>query len=492
MTAADGPPPVVVRDRSASRRRTRARRGAAALTVSGVLVAAAALLVPGAPAPATGPPPSRRPAVDVLSARRLPEVLVRPVALRSLRAAAAPVVADAPPSSCLVVRDGGADVLSVHPTADLAPASNMKLLTAAAALDVLGPATTLTTRVVGRRPSGGTVTGDLFLVGGGDPLLTTQTGTTLFTHGPQQVTSMERLADRVVASGVRRVSGSVVGDGGRHEPVRSLPTWPRRFVGNGIVAPLSALLVNDGWRVSAVPPATGGGPAEDPDAHAAAVLTELLTARGVIVDGPPRSGRAPTAAPVLVAQPSLPVRTLVAEMLTFSDNTTAELLLRELDLARGGRGTTAGGAAVLARWTAAHHPSARPAVVVDGSGLSPQNRVTCTLLVDVLQAGGRDGLLAGGLARPGRPGTLDDRLRRPEVRDRVRAKTGTLNDVTALSGWVRTTRDVDLAFAVVENTGGRRVTADDIALQSRLVDAVVAYPQGPPVDALAPGPAVDR
>ena len=484
MTNDDPTPGPVVRDRGPARRRARQRRTGAAL--------GAVAQVRSGPVVATGPAPPRRPSVALLSARRLPSVLVRPVARRALLAATSPVVAAAPPASCVVVRDGGADLVSVRPTTDLAPASNMKLVTAAVALDVLGPTTRLTTKVLGPRPVGGTVDGDLVLVGGGDPLLTTDTGRSLFTHGPQPVTSMEALADRVVAAGVRRVTGSVVGDGSRHVPVRSLEGWPRRFVGNGIVAPLSALLVNDGWRVSALPPATGGGPAADPDAHAAEVLRELLVARGVTVDGPSRAGTASGGAEVLTSIPSLPVSALVAEMLTFSDNTTAELLLREVDRARGGRGGTRGGAAVAARWLADHYPDDRPATVVDGSGLSSTNRITCDLLVDLLEDDGVAGPVAEGLARPGRAGTLDDRLRGAEVRDRVRAKTGTLNDVTALSGWVRTARDRDLAFSVVENTGARRVGAADLAVQARLVEALVSYPAGPSADDVAPGPAAAR
>ncbi|MFM7064056.1 MAG: D-alanyl-D-alanine carboxypeptidase [Actinomycetes bacterium] len=159
------------------------RRGVAAVLVTSgaALVVAVALLVP-ATAVADGAPNARTNPTPVLSARRVPDLLLAPVGRRKVAAVAAPVVAAAPPDSCLLVRDGSLVLVGSRTDQPLAPASNMKVLTAAVALDVLGPSTTFVTEVEGPAPSAdGTVDGNLVLVGGGDPLLTTETGTSLWT-----------------------------------------------------------------------------------------------------------------------------------------------------------------------------------------------------------------------------------------------------------------------------------------------------------------------
>ena len=465
----------------------------AALVGAGVGLVAVAVLADPSTTVASGPEPSKVVATPVLSARRTPDLLLAPVGRRKVAEAAAPVIAAAPPSSCLLVRDGDLELVASKTGDGLAPASNMKILTAAVALDVLGPTTTFATTVDGPAPSSdGTVTGDLHLVGGGDPLLTTETGASLWNDGPQPVTRFEDLADQLVAKGVHHVTGGVVGDGSRHEGPTSLPGWPRRFVGNGIVGPLSALSVNDGWNVSPNPPPTGGGPVADPPAHAAAVLTEQLRSRGVVVDGPPSSGPAPAGQDVLAKVESLPVDKVVGEMLAFSDNTTAEMLTREVGRKVSQTPTTDAGTAAAMAWLTSHQFDTTGVVLKDGSGLTADNRLTCNLIADLLQRAGAQSALADGLARPAQPGTLKDRLTAPKYRDAVRAKTGTLNSVTALSGWVRTVPGRDLVFAVLENTGGRNVGANELSVESRLVDSILAYPDLPPREQVSPRPALAR
>jgi len=369
----------------------------------------------------------------------------------------------------------------------------MKIVTAAAALDLLGRDSVLTTKVTGAQPdSAGVVNGNLALVGGGDPLLTGDSGESLFANGPQPLTDIEKLADDVVASGVRRVAGSVVGDGSRHPDSTTLPEWPRRFIANGVVAPLSALVFNDGWNVSIAGEAATGGAVSDPAAHAASVFTKMLTARGVIVDGPPISGAAVPTDSTLASIDSIPLHEVVGEMLAFSDNTTAELLLREMGHAKSGRGTTAAGRQAVAQWLTTKGYSSEAIKVVDGSGLAVTNRLTCELLGDVLSSDGVIGDIANGLARPGRPGTLIDRLEQGDLAGRLKAKTGTLNNVTALSGWLTTNPGKNLTFSVMENVGTGGVTAKNIALQADFLRALLAYPESPLEQLVEPLPAVTR
>jgi serine-type D-Ala-D-Ala carboxypeptidase/endopeptidase (penicillin-binding protein 4) len=486
---------VVRRDRRAAGRTNGAARPgvvAAALAFLGVGAVVVGLLTEPDVRPAAARLPDEVPVTPVLSARRVPELVLRPVARRNLQTAAAPVVARAPTTSCLELTDGAAGLLEVRATEPLHPASNMKVVTAAAALDVLGADTVLTTRFAADAPPGpdGTVTGDLWMIGGGDPLLSTAAYGAMSTNGPRPSTDLAVTADRLVAAGVRRIAGSVVGDGSRYDDVRTVPEWPRRFLTQNVVGPLGGLIVNDGWTVDPDGPGPGVGTpgvAADPAQHAAEVMTALLVARGVRVDGPPLAGTAPATAVTVLDQPSLPVGGLVEEMLAFSDNTTAELLVKEMGRTAGA-GTTAAGLEVMGRWLDGTGLAVEGVVLADGSGLSARNRLTCRVISGVLVDDGPDGPVAAGLARPGRPGTLDDRFTGGALRDRLRAKTGTLNDVTALAGWVTTVPGAQLAFAVVVNAPGGSVGSADTALQGQLLESVLAHPQAPAKEDVSPLP----
>lgn len=458
------------------------------LAVVAVLGALGGWLTDSGVAAATGPPPDTVAATPLLSARRTPELVSRPMAARQLRDAVTPVLGAAPPGTCLTIREGAEPLVAHNETTALVPASNMKVVVGAAALGMLDPGERLVTRFAtdGTPTDGSVVRGNLYMIGGGDPLLTTDTYEALFTHGVPPVTDLEAVADRVAATGITRVTGSVVGDGSRYDTARVIESWPDRYLTQGQVGPLSALIVNDGWAVDALVPGAGGGPTTDPDQHAAAVMTQLLEARDVVVDGAPVAGVAPEGATNLVEVPSATVAELVGEMLRFSDNTTAEMLVKEIGLRTRQEGSTAAGLASIGTWLTESGFDTAGFAMADGSGLSPDGRVTCQLLSSVLIDDGPNGPLATGLATPGDPGTLDDRMHPGPLADAVRAKTGTLRDVTALSGWLHTRPGHDLAFSFVINTDDRQIVASDVALQDRLLEAMLDHPQTPPLDTLSP------
>ncbi len=427
------------------------------------------------------------PATPVLSARRVPEFTTAPIPLRALAAAVQPVVDLAPPSTCVTIGDGSQRLYAHNPVSPLVPASNQKLLTAAATLDVLGAEETLTTGFrVADEPTDGVVTGDLYVVGGGDPLLITDGYQSIQRRGTLPETDLEAVADQLVAAGVREVTGSVVGDGSRYDAQRSIGGWPARWLSNGTAGPISALSVNDSWLVDPVTGEGDGGSAADPDQFAAAVMTRLLTDRGVRIAGPPRSGTTPEGTTAVLEVESLPVSAIVGELLAFSDNTTAEMLLKELGVRTDGTGSTAAGLEALAAWGTEAALPTDGWVPVDGSGLSSGNLVTCDLLGAVLRSDGAEGPVAAGLAVPGGGGTLSDRLEDGDWDERLRAKTGTLNDVTSLSGWLLTDPGAMLDFEIVMNTADRQVRDSDLELQEALLVALRSQPVEPPLEAAGP------
>ncbi|MCU0267571.1 MAG: D-alanyl-D-alanine carboxypeptidase/D-alanyl-D-alanine-endopeptidase [Acidimicrobiales bacterium] len=459
------------------------------------LAALALTLVVGVAAPVaaqdsgdgTIPPSPLRLTTPLLSARRVPELLTSHIADTRLTTAVQGVLEESPDTTCLVVSDAGRRIVEENPELPLAPASTEKLLTATAVLDTIPLDERLVTTVVAEdTPDDGVLDGDLWIVGGGDPLLTT-TGYTVAFDNPAQVWhDYAQLADRIEQSGITEIRGSVIGDDSRYDTERWVSTWPTRHQRQGFVGPLSALTVNDGNTGYADSPDALSGTRlpGDPPLLAAETLVTLLEDRGITVEGEAGTGRAPEGAQQVASLESLPVRDLVGEMLAESDNTTAELLVKELGRRAGGGGTTAAGTQAIGAALAARGLPLDGVVTNDGSGLDEGNRVTCDLLAELLDQHGPDSVLAGGLAVAGEKGTLRKRLLDTPVEGRVVAKTGTLNTVWALAGWVETASGKDLTFAFLvngENPAGT-TTQDD------LVTVLYDYPQAPTADQLDPEP----
>jgi len=416
---------------------------------------------------------------------------VTTVANRRLGSRLAPVMEDAGlgggrDQACLAVRDpDGRTVYARNPMLPLIPASTMKLATATAAVTRLGADFHYTTEVrAAAAPTGDTVAGDLWLVGAGDPLLATADFASIagYQERPRLATSLEALADRVVAAGVRRVEGRVVGDESRYDVQRYVPTWNPDYATEPEVGPQSALTVNGGfvqWRPKAVA-------APSPAANAAAVLTGLLRSRGVAVGGDGSEGRSPPGATAVASIDSPPLSDVVAVLLQESDNLTAELLVKELGARFGGEGSTRAGLEVVRSTLDGLGLPEEATSFADGSGLDRSDRLTCELLQATLAADGEQGVVSRGLPVAGRNGTLARRFGGSPADGKVRAKTGSLRGVTGLSGWTTTLDGRSLAFSLLANelpTDGAGT-----GLQERVVSALATWPEAPAVADVAPRP----
>ena len=215
-------------------------------------------------------------------------------------------------------------------------------------------------------------------------------------------------------------------------------------------------------------------------------LIQLLNRRGVTVTGTAGTGTAPGGAAEVARVRSAPLRDLVGEMLTWSDNQTAELVLKELGVAHGGRGTTAAGAAALEDILGAEGYDLAGADAVDGSGLAGNNRTTCSLLHEVLATAGPRSALTRGLAIAGETGTLAATFNGTPAEGRLRAKTGTLNESTALSGVVDVPEGDGITFALVINE--ELISQSSLDLRVQIGLAMAAYPQRPNLDQVGPRP----
>jgi D-alanyl-D-alanine carboxypeptidase/D-alanyl-D-alanine-endopeptidase (penicillin-binding protein 4) len=389
--------------------------------------------------------------------------------------------------SCLAVDDSrGPTVYRQRPDLSLLPASNLKLLTATAVLARIPESERLQTEARAVRPPvGGVVNGDLWVVGAGDPLLATadfsaQAG---YQHQPRPRTALEDLADTLVAAGVRQVQGRILGDETRYDTQRVVPTWSPSYLTNGEVGPMSALTVNDNfsqWTPREIP-------APSPAANASSVLARLLVAHGVQVGGTGEGAAPPTATTVVGAVDSAPIADLVGVVLTQSDNLGAELLTKELGRRFAGAGTTAAGLGVTRSALQDMHLPLEGVAMVDGSGLDRSDRLTCDALQATLAHGGENGELGRILPVAGRNGTLARRFIGTPAAGRIRAKTGSLKGVNALSGWASTSDGRSLQFALVANDLPNEATGT--SLEDRVVSALALWPQAPALTDISPLPA---
>ncbi len=433
----------------------------------------------------------------VLSFRRTPDVVATSLSVSRLRLAVDPVLSFIGERSCAAVSVGGVPVTSVRSDLAVIPASNQKLLVAIAALEILGPDHVFTTSVAVPAAVDGEVDGDVYLVGGGDPLLTSDDfpldDDRLTVASP---TSLDVLADAIAAAGITRIRGAVVGDGSRYDDEFVIDEWA-----DGVAfeeaGPYDALLVNDSLVLG------GSSRQDDPNEAAAREFARLHDERDIRVDAGVDSGTASADVTVLAEVRSVPLSDVVGEMLLTSDNNTAEMLLKELGVAGSGEGTRTAG---LNAMTQALDSLGVPMTGVsprDGSGLSNQNRVTCAALLRIIQLGS-GGPIDSALPVAGGSGTLASEFQDSAITGRLRAKTGTLNNepfdadppaVKALSGYVdppgagdgdREGDGATIEFVLVSNAADISIPDVYRPLWQALGVAFATHPAGPAADSLGP------
>lgn len=401
-----------------------------------------AVRTPFPPAAACSTPPAVSPPVSLSPS---PEAQAFTDTLAALDTAGAQV-------SASVHVDGLGDLAAKNPTVSLAPASNEKLIVAVAVLEALPTEDRLTTTVIATGPvADGVLHGDLILVGGGDP--------DLARFATQSVDSLGALADQLHARGITHVQGRLVVDESRYDSQRAAPGWDGALWQSN-VGPLTALMVNHEKDASSTAyladPALGNG----------WFFRGVLHNAGIDVEGAVEHGVAPPGQ-LVASVSSMKLRELVADMLTKSDNLTAEALTKELGYRLRGAGTTVDGLAA-ARTVLAGLCVDLAGIDADGSGLSSVDRRTTASLLRLLEVAKTRPwwpVLRDALPLAGRSGTLTSRLLDPATAGNVRAKTGSTFLARALSGYLRTAAGRDVEFSIIVGTPGPAAEA--------AIDAVV-------------------
>ena len=419
---------------------------------------------------------------------------------------------------CPVSRQvGGETLFSMNPAKLVMPGSNMKILTLAAAAEALGWDYRFETRVVTTAPlESGVLMGDLVIVGGGDPSISERS------DEPGVLRSMAR---RLADSGVWIIDGRIIGDddlfddrefgdgwsldnmpygyaaavsaleynegsadlviragaaSGEPVDIQLRPEGSRLEVenrlvtiaetGNGVLTlrrlPGSSHVVVEGQIPAKAAPFTRTASVDNPTLFFVGAFRAALLAEGVQVSGSaididdvsPKPDLA--AARTLAVRQSPPLTELATSMMKVSQNQYAEMILKKIgkDTARArlrGLGVTD-----------------NSYILADGSGLSRYNYVTADTLVYILQQlrerPGHASAFPSTLPIAGRDGTLARRLAGTPAEGKVRAKSGTVDNVRAISGYVETAGGETLVFSMIANNfslpGGEIDAAADKAL----------------------------
>lgn len=404
---------------------------------------------------------------------------------------------------------GGETVYSRTSNRRQQPASNAKLVTSVAALEVLGPDYRFDTTVhaTGRRV-GPLLDGDLYLRGTGDPTLLAR--------------DYDALAKRVADAGIRLVRGKLLADDTWFDDVRLGVSWAWDDEPYYYSAQVSALTASpdtdydagsiivrvapgaDGKAVVTTEPPTdyvtiantattgpagsantisvdrvhgantitvsgsipAGGAATsewmavwEPTGYAAALFRAALGAHGVRVLGPTARAATPAGAKELAKRQSMPLRELQVPFLKLSNNLHAEILVKAMGRAVSGQGSWGAGTAAVAAQLPRFGIDPARLSLRDGSGLSRMDQISpdqlAALLVNAAKrpwfADWHQALPIAGKADRLVGGTLRNRMRGTAAEGTVHAKTGSLTGVSGLSGYVDTAGGERLVFSMVTN-----------------------------------------
>jgi len=387
-----------------------------------------------APRPLSITPPAATPAPPVATAGagKLDAAKVQRVLNHGLTAALGSHV-------LAVIAGKSGTAVATHGSGVITPASTNKLLTSATVLALDGPEKRFTTSVV----AGGAKR--IVLVGGGDPLLASKPSS-----------SYPRRADLTTLA--RETAAALKKQGHTHVRVQYdatlftgpsvNPSWPKSYIPEGVVAPITALWADEGYADG------GAGRVADPAGDAAKDFVQALTAAGITVNGTPTPALAPGNAPTLAKVQSPPLREIVDHVLETSDNEGAEVLGHQAGLAAGTGASFAGGVQAVMQTLPKLGVDTTGLALHDGSGLSRQDRLTPTALVQVLQRATSDsrlGPIVSALPIAGFSGSLLERYEGHSDAGRgvVRAKTGTLTGVDALAGYTQDADGSPMVFAVL-------------------------------------------
>lgn len=332
-------------------------------------------------------------------------------------------------------------------------ASVMKVLTAAVALDVLGPNHQVTTSVY----SDPTNPGKIYLVGAGDITLSRMPGniTSYYAKAPK-LDTLTRLISQWSTTTGTTISEVFIDSSLFGSNTEWHSTWSKRGLSDGYMAPVSALQI-DGARLtsSSNKLAWLAKRTDKPVTQAGQLFIESLNQRGLALGLSAKEGKLPANAIPIASVQSRPMSEWISNMLRVSDNSLAEALGRLSSLKAGLDGSMASLNTLYKNTLAARGLNVSKLKIVDASGLSSENAVSVSLINDVLslvkQGVGDYEVLAAGLPVSGQSGSLKTRFATGNLKaakGQVAAKTGYISSGYSLAGFLTARDGTELIFSV--------------------------------------------
>ena len=410
----------------------------------------------------------------VLSVRRVPDFATG----ASQQASFALAIASLPPEpgglSCVSVLVDGVPVFERRSDRALVPSYAQLLVTGHAAMDILGPDFRYETQVLASAAPdlNGRIFDGIYLLGGGDPVLMSYNYALVFRPALSTRTSIEDLAADVAEAGVVRIDGGVIAIERRYDDQRSLPGWPAALTKSGVVGPLTALQLDDGFAERAAANRGIAIPSEQPAVLTAERFADRLNDLDVQVFGTNRVLEADEELPSLVpvAQiSSAPMSDIIFQMFAVNDATAGELILKELGVATSAEGSTQAGARAVQQLLQDQGVDL-PVPFRDGSGLDPIGGTTCNQLAATADTIPDDHPTIEVLPDYRLPGVFGGRLAHLDLQADLRLVGGVQGNA---SGFVARTVDDGVRItisSIINRPGGP--SANDLVYQEALVEMV--------------------
>lgn len=442
----------------------------------------------------------------LVSTRRLTSMLAPSLTEPDFFDALDELMASSPVSACLHVTQNGSSFdprENGYTNTPVSPSDATLLLTLATAHQTLGPDHTFTTSVQSVVPmEGGVINGDVYLVGGGDPLLLTREFAATLELGQNQLrTPIEELAQGLVDDGLALVTGAVVGDATRYDDL-FYGSWPEETIESQNIGTLLALQFDDGWRqfpvsdpeleaeetaAQANEEAVGYVVADDPPWYAAALFDDMLEARDVVIRRTPRSEGVPEGEElyILASIESAPLSAYYRQILDNRDIETIEMLIKEIGLVTTGVGSTQAGLQAMNNTLARvgiNSDQFQPLKFDDGSGLDPDNVATCPVFTALLDSDEYTPLFRELLPTAAEAGPLQSRFTSVENPGRIRALSGGTSGTSVMMGYIDIGRGQELTFAFIANQQGPPDNQALKELEGRVVGHLASLEAKPTLD----------
>jgi D-alanyl-D-alanine carboxypeptidase/D-alanyl-D-alanine-endopeptidase (penicillin-binding protein 4) len=361
-------------------------------------------------------------------------------------------------------------IISINHTGSMIPASNTKLFTTATALELMGGGHRLSTKILADEDdfSDTIIDGNIYIKGFGNPTFSSE--------------DLEELVNQLYQSGLRKITGNVIGDDTYFDDVYSRDDWISEERANVKLPPISALVI-DRNRTIVTKKRKGRYRnyfvnVKNPPLFAAEILREKLISYGVEVVGKPISGQTDKNAKILV-ESSIELRELLQIINKHSDNFYAECLFKTLGSAYSGQqGNSFFSTQAILNYIEDNNIYSTGTKIVDGSGISRFDQVTAGALVGLLEKVyfniKQFDDFFNSLSIAGVDGTLHKRMIGTPAENNFRGKTGTLNGISSLAGYVTTADGDDIIVCMMFefNTGGASKYKN---IQDRIIEILAGW-----------------